>query len=85
MYPCDKCGKCCENIGGHPLYAELDNGEGTCTFWDSVTNLCGIYSNRPLKCRVDEAYEAFFKDFMSEKDYYSINLRACKILKKQEE
>jgi Fe-S-cluster containining protein len=80
---CKKCGKCCRSIRGNLLYQELDDGTGICIFLEKETNLCLIYENRPLKCRIKEAYEIFFKDSMSEEKYYSLNLEACKILNEE--
>lgn len=81
MFDCDKCGLCCQNIGDSAIYADLDNGEGTCKYFDFDTNLCLIYKSRPLKCCIDKAYEIFYKEIMSKKDYYKRNYEACKKLK----
>lgn len=79
MFKCDKCGLCCKSLAGSPIYAELDRGDGTCKYL--LNNLCSIYENRPLLCRVDEAYSKIFKNYMSEEDYYSENYKICKLLK----
>lgn len=81
MFPCDQCGCCCRNLALSPLYAELDRGDGVCKYLNG--NLCGIYETRPLLCRVDESYEAFFKEVMSLEEYYQLNLDACQKLKKR--
>jgi len=49
-------------IGGNPLYESLDDGKGVCVYFNTETNLCEIYNNRPLICRVDDAYEIYFKE-----------------------
>lgn len=82
MFKCDKCGLCCQNIGNNPIYSDLDDGKGTCRYFDSLTNLCKIYANRPLKCRIDKAYEVWFKDSMKLEEYYKLNKEACELLKK---
>ncbi len=81
MFDCDKCGLCCQNIGGNPIYADLDNGKGTCRHFDTLTNLCKIYAKRPLKCRIDEAYERWFKNSIGLQEYYKLNHEACHALK----
>lgn len=80
MFKCDMCGKCCQNIGLSPIYAELDDGNGVCKYLKG--NLCSIYSDRPLLCRVDESYEAYFKDTMTKEEYYRLNYEVCDRLKK---
>lgn len=79
MFKCDKCGLCCRSLADNPVYKHLDRGNGTCRYL--VGNLCSIYEKRPLLCRVDEAYEALFKDYMTKETYYAENYRMCKILK----
>ena len=44
-------------------------------------NLCSIYKDRPLLCRVDESYEVFFKGIMSREIYDKLNYEACERLK----
>lgn len=79
MFICDKCGLCCRNIGGSKIYADLDRGDGVCKYL--IGNLCSIYDNRPLLCRIDESYEVLWKDVMELDDYYQLNYEACKHLK----
>ncbi len=75
MFKCYKCGLCCRNLHLSRLYCDLDKGDGACKYL--VGNLCGIYENRPLLCRIDESYDAFFKSVMSTDDYYRLNQDAC--------
>lgn len=79
MFMCDQCGECCRNLQMSDLYADLDRGDGVCKYLDQ--NKCSIYSNRPLKCRVDDCYE-FFKDKMTKEEYYKANYLMCENLKK---
>lgn len=79
MFKCDKCGLCCKSLANNPVYAELDRGDGTCKYLKG--NLCSIYNERPILCRVDEAYNLFFKDCMTLEDYYRENYKMCKKLK----
>ena len=48
-------------------------------------NLCSIYANRPLLCRVDECYDLYFSKFMELEEYYRLNKEECKKMKKTEE
>ena len=80
MFYCDRCGACCRHLELSPLYRELDRGDGICKYLSG--NLCSIYENRPLLCRVDASYDAFFKDAMSRETYYKPNYVSCNELKK---
>ena len=82
MFKCDMCGACCRNIGGISLFEELDRGDGVCKYL--VGNRCSIYAQRPLLCRVDESYEAFWKEQISLEDYYRLNYASCDALKQME-
>lgn len=44
-------------------------------------NLCSIYEQRPILCRVDDAYNKYFKQRMSLEEYYNENYKICKLLK----
>lgn len=79
MFQCEKCGVCCRSLGLSPLYSALDRGDGVCRHL--CGNLCSIYENRPLLCRVDESYEVFFKGQVSREDYEKLNHEACHKLK----
>ncbi|MGN1249264.1 MAG: YkgJ family cysteine cluster protein [Candidatus Spyradocola sp.] len=81
MFQCDKCGMCCRNLDKNELYKELDRGDGVCRYLTG--NLCSIYEQRPLLCRVDESYEKLFRGRMSLEEYYELNYSACRVLKKQ--
>lgn len=81
MFQCDKCGQCCRNLQKSSIYEELHNGDGVCKFLNG--NLCSIYETRPLICRVDEGYDAFFKEQMSYREYLQLNYACCEILKRE--
>jgi Fe-S-cluster containining protein len=81
MFMCDRCGECCRNLDKSPVYAALDSGNGVCKYLDG--NRCSIYENRPLLCRVDECYEAYFINTMTLNEYYKLNYESCIILKTQ--
>lgn len=82
MFPCDCCG-CCRNLKKSELYAELDRGDGICRYLSG--NLCSIYEDRPLFCRVDECYDLFFSDDMTREKFYEINKAECRKLKEEEQ
>lgn len=66
------------------LYADLDRGDGVCKFLKG--NLCSIYEQRPIKCRIDMCYDLYFKNYMTVEEYYDLNKMFCnKFIKKSEE
>jgi uncharacterized protein len=75
-FPCVSCGICCKNL--HPeLYADLRLPNGTCKHYDEVDRSCAVYESRPLKCRVDDFYEAHLQEVISRAQYVEENLQAC--------
>lgn len=83
MFKCDKCGICCESISALELYKELDEGTGTCKYFDKHSRLCTIYNNRPDICNVDKAYELYFKKEYTREEYYTLNYEMCEKLKRE--
>ena len=81
MFKCDKCGECCRNLKMSEVYSDLDRGDGICKYLKG--NLCSIYENRPLKCRIDDSYYEFFKDSMTLEEFYDVNNKMCEELKKR--
>ena len=77
---CDKCGLCCQNLQGNPIYNDLDDGTGVCVHYHKDTHLCKIYENRPVKCNVEKAYSEFGFE-MSYDEYLKLNYEACGKLK----
>lgn len=80
MFKCEQCGICCKNLDKSELYKGLDRGDGTCRFL--VGDLCSIYSERPLLCRVTDSYYAFFDEKYSLEEYLQLNYEGCKKLQK---
>lgn len=78
MFKCSQCGECCKNLDKSEIYKDLDRGDGTCIYLEG--NLCSIYENRPVICRIDECYELYFKTIYSLEEYYELNYKACKML-----
>lgn len=83
MFQCNQCGECCRHLNLSPLYADLDDGMGVCKYLSG--NLCSIYQTRPLLCRIDDSYEAYFKSKISLEEFYRLNNAVCEILKKYKE
>lgn len=83
MFEYDKCGECCRNLDKSPIYKELHDGDGICRFLNG--NECSIYNERPIICRIDEGYDAFFKNEMTYEAYLRATYECCKILKQKKE
>ncbi len=79
MFLCDQCGKCCEKVYTSEMYRYLADDTGRCKYLKD--NLCSIYENRPLICRVDEMYESYYKEVMTLEEFYAFNYKACDVLK----
>lgn len=77
MYSCMKCGLCCKNLGHNDLYKSIRNAEGACIYFDQHTNLCSIYEDRPLICRIDEFYDLVGFDGKTREEYYRLNELDC--------
>ena len=80
-FPCTTCGECCKKVNLSAETSSLDRGDGTCVYFDTKTNLCSIYEDRPNICRVDYQYEKHYKQLLSWDDFVSVNLKACKEIK----
>ncbi len=81
-FHCDKCGLCCQNLKRFgDFYKDLDNGNGICIHFNTETKLCKIYKYRPLKCRVIEGKDIYFKNIPLDV-YIRKTYEGCNILKK---
>ncbi|WP_091825131.1 YkgJ family cysteine cluster protein [Butyrivibrio sp. ob235] len=80
MFECTKCGECCRHLNNSSLYKELDRGDGVCIYLDGT--LCSIYEKRPLLCRINDSYDAFFKEIYTYEEYIDLNQKACERLQK---
>ena len=85
MFPCDKCGACCRNIGVAFFAKDMIDNEGGCKYLDSETNLCRQYSNRPVFCNVDEYYDKYLQTTMTRKEFYRKNKEICEQLRRLED
>ncbi|MFZ7217414.1 YkgJ family cysteine cluster protein [Avibacterium avium] len=82
QFPCDACGKCCRRVNLSEQTRFLDRGDGVCHHFNERTNLCRIYQNRPLVCRVKDYYLAHLSDQYSWEEFVRLNIEVCEILKK---
>ena len=83
IFPCTKCGLCCQNISSIPELKDYDLGTGICKYFDSITNGCEIYENRPLICRVDKMFDLKYYKFFSKDEFYILNAKVCNELQEK--
>ena len=76
-FPCTACGKCCRRVGSSPQTQFLDRGDSVCRYLNEQTNLCDIYENRPIVCRVEDYYNAYLTDQIKWIDFIEINQNIC--------
>ena len=81
-FVCDKCGLCCERLNLSHEYDDLNDGTGTCIYFDKRKRLCSIYENRPEKCNIEASYYRF-KSVLSYEEYLEINYQTCKLFKEE--
>jgi Fe-S-cluster containining protein len=80
MFPCTKCGLCCQNIAHIPELKKFDLGNGVCKYYDAENKLCKIYENRPDICRVDKMYDLEYHKYFTRKEFYIENAKVCNML-----
>lgn len=73
-FPCTSCGACCSSIEGID-FLQAFNVQGVCKHL--VNRQCAIYNERPLLCRIDEAFDSIFSSYMTKEEYYEANAKAC--------
>lgn len=61
----------------------LNRGDGVCKYYDEVTHLCKIYSERPIFCNVDKFYDTFLFAEYTKEEFYIANYESCKMLKER--
>ena len=76
MFDCKQCGNCCRKLNRSGLYKELDRGDGVCKYL--IENLCSVYDERPLLCRIDESYNEIFSEIYTKEEFYRLNEEACR-------
>lgn len=77
MFKCEKCGCCCRIAGSVPALKNICFPNGCCKYLNLENNLCSIYENRPLQCRVDDFYWQKISHIMSLKEFYALNKAYC--------
>lgn len=76
-FPCNSCGKCCKRVGYSRLTQFLDRGDSTCLYFDDKTNLCSIYHDRPIVCRVDAFYDRYLSKQYTWEEFVRLNIEIC--------
>lgn len=82
IFPCDKCGICCNHINEIPELSLFDSGNGRCIHL-AENNLCDIYETRPDICNVEVMYRKRYCFEMSEDEYIMVNVAGCNELKQK--
>lgn len=77
MFKCKECGSCCRNLNQNELYGSLDRGDGVCKYLSEEDDLCLIYAERPLICRVDDYYDKNLIGKLTRNEYYRLNYESC--------
>ncbi|HCL3953838.1 MULTISPECIES: YkgJ family cysteine cluster protein [Pseudomonas] len=84
VFPCTRCGLCCQNVYLATETRFLDRGDGTCRHYNTSTKGCGIYKERPDICRVDRQYEMHYAQQYKWEEFVTLNLEVCTDLQKRE-
>ncbi len=79
-FPCTSCGKCCRKVGNSPQTHFLDRGDSVCRYFNEEKNLCNIYNDRPIVCRVQDYYKQYLSDKIRWIDFVEINQEICQKL-----
>lgn len=82
-FPCTACGLCCLHVHKSEQTAFLDRGDGTCWHFDEDTNLCTIYDDRPLVCRVEAYYQAYLSEVYDWQVFIEMNVAMCQQLQQE--
>lgn len=82
IFPCDSCGKCCQNVNLSEQTKWLDSGNGVCKYFDIDTNTCRIYDERPDICNVKLQYTMNYSQNYTWQEFVDINVQVCDELKK---
>jgi len=83
MFPCTKCGLCCQNITNIKELEEYDLGNGVCKNYDRMTKYCGIYNTRPDICKVDTMFNLVYCKEFTMNEFYIGNAQVCNSLQEQ--
>jgi Fe-S-cluster containining protein len=78
---CESCGaQCCRNWNLQRFDPSIVDENGVCIYLNQETNLCTIYNNRPVFCRVYEYYWQVKSNEMSLEEYLRKSKVGCKVL-----
>lgn len=83
MFPCTKCGLCCQNIVHIKELKDFDLGDGVCKHFDTKNKSCKIYDIRPTICRIDKMYEISFHKYFTKNSFYRENAKVCNALQEK--
>ena len=78
MFNCEMCGNCCRRIGKTLFAKGMALPDGSCKYLNKETNLCKIYNERPIFCRVDDYYDKFLFNQMTREEFYRKNKEICR-------
>lgn len=81
MFPCERCGICCRSIKNIFFAKDMVLPNGVCKFLDEKTNLCRIYSTRPIFCNVDAYYDTCLSHIMTREEFYRQTKLDCQKLR----
>lgn len=76
-FHCTCCGLCCRVVGR--ISKELDRGDLVCKYLNEDTNLCDIYEERPIFCRIIEGKP----EGITMKDWLKLNYEGCNELQEE--
>jgi len=83
MFPCTSCGLCCQNISTVEELKAFDLGNGVCKYFDTISNKCKIYEDRPQICRVDKMFDIQYSKYFTKEEFYIENAKVCNSLQEQ--
>jgi len=83
MFPCTSCGLCCQNITNIEELKTYDLGNGTCKYFDFISNQCRIYETRPDICRVDKMFDLVYNKEFTLEEFYIGNAKVCNHLQEK--
>ena len=79
-FGCTQCGACCRLSAAPSGLPVKENGE--CV--NLVGNLCSIYNDRPMVCRIDDLWAGLLADKMTRREAHLFGSYQCGLLQKHE-
>lgn len=73
-FPCTACGACCRRL---PVVSPMALADGSCRHLDPGTNLCTVYAQRPLACRVDDVFRQHVAGVVPARVFYLLQANSC--------